>query len=98
MTSNKMRINDNNKVYLNQFFLNDWFYAAGKKIYTFFEENNQPFEISEAILFVFEGGSCPTSNVLFFSVPLYPTVAYGCYIATISRKFIFAGILMVKVG
>ena len=46
----------------------------------------------------FEGGSGPTYNSFIFSVSLLEVVLFGCSIATITRKFIFADFLGVKVG
>ena len=40
----------------------------------------------------------PPTNFFIFSVSLHEVVLFGCSIATITRKFIFADLLGVKVG
>ena len=57
------------------------------------------FEISEKnICTILRVAPVPPTIFLFFQYLFYEVVLYGCSIATITRKFIFADFLRLEVG
>ena len=86
-----------NKICYEKFLLN-------KKISTFFRRKWEKscslgiLRYLRRICTILRVALVPPTNFFIFSVSHYEVVLYGCNIATITRKFIFAPFLRVKVG